>query len=99
MSFNATNKYVNALIKMILMFFVPKQTSAVMIVKIIGVSIIPLGAKKCPMNPFKITVIVASPNAVLLFIFSCRLCRHSLTANSQISETKLMFQNLLGSVF
>jgi hypothetical protein len=31
------------------------------------------------MNPFKITVNVAS--AILLFIFFCRLYRHSLTAN------------------
>jgi hypothetical protein len=49
------------------------------IVKTIGVTIIPFGAKKCPMNPFKITVNVAS--AILLFIFFCRLYRHSLTAN------------------
>ena len=69
MLFNATNKYVNALIDMILIFFVPKQTSEVVIVKTIDVSIIPFGAKKCPISPFKNTVKVASPNAVLLFIF------------------------------
>jgi hypothetical protein len=33
------------------------------------------------MSPFNITVNVANPNAFLLFIFFCRLCRHSLTAN------------------
>jgi hypothetical protein len=81
MSLKPTKKYVSILMKMILIFFVRKQTSDVVIVKTIGVNIIPLGAKKCPMNPFKITVNVASPKAVLLFICYCRLCRHSLTAN------------------
>ena len=74
MSFKATNKYVNALIKMLLIFFVPKQTKIVVIVKTIGVNKIPFGAKKCPINPFKITVNTAIPNAILLLIFLCRFC-------------------------
>lgn len=37
------------------------------------------------MNPFKITVNVASPNAVLLFIFFCRLFRHRLTTRYKVS--------------
>ena len=55
-------------LKMALIFFVPKQTSEVVIVKTTGVNKMPLGAKKCPMSPFNITIKAASPNAVVLFI-------------------------------
>jgi hypothetical protein len=44
-SFRATKKYVKKLINRCLIFFVPKQTSEAVIVKTIGVSNMPFGAK------------------------------------------------------
>ena len=74
-SLSATNKYVRALKKINLILFVLRQTIEVVIIKTIGVNKIPFGAKKCPISPFKITVKVASPMAVLFFFIASKSVR------------------------